>query len=100
MYWIRPRLARVAAGWLVFHLALIAAVPATLCATMAASAVGLECTCDHGDGELCPMHHTRTKAHGTPERPPCSCRSTADPLTAMATALVGPPAVIAAPAAC
>jgi len=96
MAWIRPRLARVAAGWLVFKIALLVCVPTTLCATATASTAAAECTCDHGDGQMCPMHHVRTKAHGSPASPSCSCRSTADPLGAMAASLIGSPAVLAA----
>jgi len=40
MSWIRPRLAPVAAGWLVFQLTLLLAVPTTLCSTISASTVG------------------------------------------------------------
>ena len=60
MCWIRPRLPRVAAGWLVFQLALLISVPTTLCCAMAGNAVAVECTCDHNDGQMCPMHHTRS----------------------------------------
>ena len=103
MGWIRPRLACVAAGWLVFRVALLVWVPATLCTNVAATAAA-ECTCDHGDGQMCPMHHVRAKAHGatssalspgSPASPSCSCRSTADPLGAMAATPIGSPAVLA-----
>jgi hypothetical protein len=98
MSWIRPRLARVAAGWFVFQLTLLLAVPATLCSTISASSVGAECTCDHADGTMCPMHHTRSRAHGESGNHSCSCRSTSDPMAALAAALTGPPAVLVAEA--
>jgi hypothetical protein len=98
MSWIRPRLARVAAGWLVFQLTLLLAVPTTLCSTISASTVGAECTCDHDDGTVCPMHHTRSRAHGESGSHSCSCRSTSDPMAALAAALTGPPAVLVAEA--
>ena len=97
MSWIRPRLAHVAAGWLLFQLTLLRAVPTTLCSTKAASAVGAECTCDHADG-TCPMPHTRTRAHGESGSHSCSCRSTSEPMAALAAALTGPPAVLVAEA--
>jgi len=98
MSWIRPRLAGVAAGWLVFQLTLLLSVPTTLCSTISAGRVGAECTCDHADGTMCPMHHTRSRAHGESGSQSCSCRSTSDPMAALAAALTGPPAVLVAEA--
>jgi len=98
MSWIRRRLAGVAAVWLVFQLTLLLAVPTTLCSTISAGRVGAECTCDHADGTMCPMHHTRSRAHGEPGSHSCSCRSTSDPMAALAAALTGPPAVLVAEA--
>jgi hypothetical protein len=102
MAWIRPRLARVAAGWLVFKVALLVWIPTTMHASMTAAALAAECTCDHGDGQMCPMHHVRTKAHGTAESQgakPCSCRGTSDPLAALTASIIGSPAVLGAAAA-
>jgi len=98
MSWIRPRLAGVAAGWLVFQLTLLLSVPTTLCSTISASKVSAECTCDHADGTICPMHHTLNRAHGESGSHSCSCRSTSDPMAALAAALTGPPAVLVAEA--
>ena len=100
MRWIRPQLQRFAAGWLVCHLCLLAAIPTTLRSTMFASASGAACTCAHGDGQICPMHHTRSTTASTSSSRPCSCRSTADPMTAMAASLIGPAAVLAPSASC
>jgi hypothetical protein len=98
MSWIRPRLVHVAAGWLVFQLTFLLAVPTTLCSTISASTVGAECTCDHADGTMCPMHHTRSRTHNESGSHTCSCRSTSDPMAALAAALTGPPAVLVAEA--
>ena len=98
MSWIRPRLARVAAGGLVFQLTLLLSVPTTLCSTISAGRASAECTCDHADGTICPMHHTRNRAHGQSGSHSCSCRSTSDPMAALAAALTGPPAVLVADA--
>jgi hypothetical protein len=57
-----------------------------------AAAVQQACTCDHGDGLECPMHHTKT----TKSRSSCSCRSTTDGPTAMLASLIGPTAVLTA----
>src|SRR6476660_9699295 len=96
MPWIRPRLARVAAGWLVFQVALLVSVPTSLCSTTSATASAAACTCDHADGEMCPMHHTRNRSHDKSGTHSCSCRSTTDPMAALAAVLIGPPAVLAA----
>lgn len=95
MLWMRPQLARIAGGWLVFHLCLLISIPTIVCSTMSASTVGAECTCDHGDGQMCPMHHTRSSSKVTAGSHSCSCRSTSDPLTALVASLTGPAAVLA-----
>jgi hypothetical protein len=94
---VRRRLACVAAVWLAWQVAVLVAVPTTLCAMMSASSLGVECTCAHNDGELCPMHHTRTKSAAASATGSCSCRSTSDPLAGMTASLLGPLAVVAAP---
>jgi hypothetical protein len=94
MRWNRPRLARVAAVWLVFQLALLLSVPTTLCCTASGNAAAVECTCDHDDGQMCPMHHTRARSHPSPASHSCTCRSTSDPLATLAAALVGPVAIV------
>jgi hypothetical protein len=97
MYWMRGQLVRVAAGWLVLHLGLLVSVPTTLCAITSASTLGAQCTCDHGDGQMCPMHHGRSNSSssksGSQPRS-CSCRSTSDPIAAIAASLIGPVAVL------
>jgi len=100
MRWIRPQLHRLAAGWLVCHLCLLASIPTTLRLTMFASTSGAACTCAHRDGQICPMHHTRSRTASTSSSRPCSCRSSADPMTAMAASLIGPAAVLTPSPSC
>jgi hypothetical protein len=90
MPWTRPRLALVASAWLVFQLGLLVSIPTALCPPKAPAAVGVECTCEHGDGQMCPMHHTRSKASSAKDSHPCTCRGTTDPAAAMAASLIGP----------
>ena len=87
---LRRRLRRFAGGWLVFQLSALMSIPTALCLTMPTSATGAECTCAHEDGQLCPMHHTRSKSNASS----CSCRSTSDPIAAIAASLFGPSAVL------
>jgi len=94
MRWIRSQLAHVAAGWLVFQFSLLVSVPTTLCSMHGPNVAGVECTCAHENGGMCPMHHSRTHVHGGTH--PCSCRSASDPMTALAAVFSGPPAVLAA----
>jgi hypothetical protein len=93
MRWIRPRLARIAGSWLVFHLCLLVSIPSSLCSTASAGVVKAECTCGHGDGNYCPMHHPQSKATKDPHS--CSCRPSSDPIAAIAASLIGPAAVLA-----
>jgi hypothetical protein len=93
--WLRSRLALVVCGWLAFDLCLFVSVPVALSAHDSA-AVTLECTCEHGDGQTCPMHHTASKStHGSPAR---SCRRAFDPAAGLAASLIGPAGVLAPPA--
>jgi hypothetical protein len=94
MRWTRSQLGRIAGGWLVLHLCLFVSAPTAICCTMAATEAAAECTCDHSDGGMCPMHHTRS--HGMPaaDAHSCKCRGTADPVAALAAFLTGPIAVL------
>jgi len=96
MGWMRDRRARIAGGWLVVQLCLIGALPTSLGALTSASAVGAECTCGHGDGATCPMHHPAPQPG--PQSHPCSCRGTTDPGSAILASLIGPTAVLASAA--
>jgi hypothetical protein len=64
--------------------------PVSLCVVDRAGTVEQSCTCAHGDGQECPMHHTKT----TKSRSSCSCRSTTDGPTATLASLIGPTAVL------
>jgi hypothetical protein len=90
---IRRQLVRVASGWLVLQLATVSSVPVVLCAGISSAAADVECTCSHGDGAVCPMHHA------TPERDSnaCSCRSTTDDGLAILASLFGETAVLDRP---
>lgn len=94
MRWTRSQLARIAGAWLVFHLCLFVSAPTAICCTMSAEGTGVECTCDHSDGGMCPMHHTRS--HGMPaaNTHSCACRGTTDPVAALAAFMTGPIAVL------
>ena len=94
MRWTRSQIARIAGAWLVFHLCLVGSAPTAVCCTMSATTNAAECTCDHSDGGMCPMHHTRS--HGMPvaNAHSCKCRGTTDPVAALAAFLTGPIAVL------
>ena len=90
---IRRQVARIAVGWLLCHACLLVSIPTVICHASQAE-LAAECTCEHGDGQMCPMHHTRSRPKGAAaEAPSCSCRSTADPMIGLAASLVGPPAI-------
>jgi hypothetical protein len=95
MRWMRSQLARIAGGWLVIHLCLLASVPTAL-SMGSSSAVALKCTCDHADGGMCPMHHSRSASALTTDHHSCACRGASDPVAAMAASLIGPVAVLSA----
>lgn len=102
MVWVRSHIPRIAAAWLVCHLCLLVAIPTVMCSSMAGQGVAAECTCEHGDGQACPMHKSRSTS-ATSNSHPCTCRGTADPMAAVAAALfghvadLGPTASAAAP---
>lgn len=87
---IRRQLVRLAGGWLVAQLAIVGSAPVALCAGMPSGTAAVECTCAHGDGVTCPMHHA------TPKRDPksCSCRSTTSDGIAILASLFGETAVL------
>jgi hypothetical protein len=64
-------------------------VPVSLCARERAGAAEQACTCSHGDGRACPMHHPQPKSASS-----CSCRSTGDGPSATLQSLFGPAAVL------
>src|SRR2546426_7030463 len=74
----RRRLSHFAGGCLVCQLCVLSLTPA-LCARIPSAVGGVECTCSHGDGQVCPMHHTTS----TSKTKSCSCRSTTDSAAAV-----------------
>lgn len=81
---LRRVLAPLTALWLVCQVGTLALVPAMLRANPV-SAHATECTCGHGDGLLCPMHH-----HQPADKPtPCSMQAGDHSAAAVLTALAG-----------
>jgi len=91
MAWMRARVASVAAVWLALHVCLLISVPTTLCSMESVAAVGKNCSCPHAAGTICPMH-PKAKLKASTDQ--CACKSAADPIAAMTTALLGPSAVL------
>jgi hypothetical protein len=60
---------------------------------MSSGMASVECTCSHGDGVVCPMHHATPKR----DAKSCSCRSTTDEGIAVIASLFGGTAVLTAP---
>ncbi len=88
---MRARVANVAAVWLALHVCLLISVPTTLCSMGSVAAVGRNCSCPHAAGTICPMH-PKAKLKASSDQ--CACKSAADPIAAMTTALLGPSAVL------
>src|SRR5262249_13207595 len=87
---LRLHLARLAGGLLAIHLSLFAVIPTVLCADLRSSAAGLECTCAHGDGQSCPLHHHSAAG----QKNSCSCQSATDPRNEVLATMFGPMAVL------
>jgi len=81
---IRQRLGWLAGVWLACQAATLVGVSASLCIGGSTLSIDQECTCDHGDGQSCPMHHPAQKPKSN-----CSCRSTTDQSTAVVRSLFG-----------
>jgi hypothetical protein len=60
---------------------------------MSSVMANVECTCSHGDGVACPMHHATPKR----DAKSCSCRSTTDDGIAVIASLFGGTAVLTTP---
>lgn len=89
---MRVQVARVAVFWLAVHACLLVSVPTTLCSMGAVAAAKSDCSCPHAAGTICPMHHPKATLKSSPDQ--CACKSAADPVAAMTTALLGPSAVL------
>ena len=94
MHMFRRRLTGVAGAWLAAQLAFVSAAPVALRVSMPTSAESMECTCSHGNGTVCPMHHPAS----TGDRDSCSCRGTSDAGAAIIASLLGGTAILTAPA--
>ncbi len=93
MQGMRRRLTRFAGSWLVLQLTLVSAAPVALCGGVSSNAASVQCTCSHGDGAECPMHH----AASSDDSRSCSCRGTADDGIAVVAALIGETGVLGRP---
>src|SRR5258707_1230148 len=85
---LRRRLFSLAGGCVIVRLLSLGFTCAVLSAGIGISA-SQECTCAHGDGAVCPMHHTASTS-----KHPCSCRSTSDDGGAIVASLLGSVAVL------
>jgi hypothetical protein len=88
---LRRVLAPVAAIWLCCQVGTVALVPAALWIT-AADPHAVECTCGHGLGAMCPMHHKPAD-----EAAPCGMKA-ANAGAAVLTTLIGTAGLITEPA--
>jgi hypothetical protein len=88
---LRRVLVPVTAIWLFCQVGTVALVPVALWIT-AADPHAAECTCGHGVGAMCPMHH---KPSG--ESAPCAMQAANGPATAVLTTLVGNAGLITEP---
>jgi hypothetical protein len=87
---LRRALAPVTAIWLFCQVGAVALVPAALWIT-AADSHGVECTCGHGLGAICPMHHK-------PADDPAACgMKAANTGTAVLTTLIGTAGLVTEP---
>jgi hypothetical protein len=89
---LRRVLAPLTALWLLCQVGTLALVPSMLQGS-AAAAHATECTCGHGDGSMCPMHHHQP---GGPVQ--CSMQPVHHSGTAVLTAVAAIVGFIAQPA--
>lgn len=92
MVCLRRFLVPVTAVWLFFQAGTVALVPAALWLT-AADPHAAECTCGHGAGAACPMHHKSDS-----ESPTCAMQAANTFGTAVLTTLTGITGLIVEPA--
>jgi hypothetical protein len=88
---LRRVLVPVMAIWLFCQVGTVALVPVALWIT-AADPHAAECTCGHGVGAMCPMHHKPTGGSM-----PCALQAANGPGTAVLTTLVGNAGLITEP---
>lgn len=87
---LRRVLPFVTAIWLCGQVGTIALVPVAL-RISTANPHAAECSCGHGDGATCPMHHTSRDG----ESAPCAMRAVDTSGTAVLTSLVGTTGLLA-----
>jgi hypothetical protein len=88
---LRRALAPLTAAWLFCQIGAAASVPLALWISTA-DLHGEECTCGHGDGVMCPMHH---KPSG--RSIPCGIHAANSSGTAVVTTLVGAAGLVSEP---
>ena len=86
----RRRLAPVAGLWLVCQLSASTLAPVGISVAVAGAEAAAECTCQHGDGQNCPMHRVPTHSAN---KSACSWRSTTGGADAVMLSFLGPLAV-------
>jgi len=79
---MRLRRAWIVSGWLLCQASALVITTIALSVSLSTDAAADECTCDHGNGMMCPMHHTRT-----PSKSRCAYRGTADDASTIASLL-------------
>ena len=80
---LRRVLGPLTAIWLCCQVGTVALVPVALWVT-ASDPHGVECTCGHGLGAMCPMHHKPAD-----ESAPCAMKAANGPEAAVLASLVG-----------
>jgi len=77
---LRRRLARLAGLWLVCQLSVHTLVPVTAALATTSTDAIEDCTCAHGDGQVCPMHHRLSHSSSSSSKRTCvwQCANTAD----------------------
>ena len=88
---LRRVLVPVTVFWLLCQVGTVAFVPVALWIT-AADRHATECTCGHGAGAMCPMHHKPSGGSA-----PCAMQAANDSGTAVLTTLAGTAGLIAEP---
>lgn len=77
---LRRRLARFAGLWLVCQLSVHTIVPVTVALATTSTEAMEDCTCEHGEGQVCPMHHRLSHSSSSSSKRTClwQCANSAD----------------------
>jgi hypothetical protein len=89
---VRRRIRRFAGTWLLLQFLVTIWIPVALHASTSSEHAVEECTCDHPDGGVCPMHKHSMPSRSTSTE--CSLRSPFDPLDALVGSLLGTAGVL------